>query len=190
MVIYDISRVMQEAPVYPGSPEMVFEPIASMANGDVYNQTRITVDSHAGTHADAFSHFFESGKNIDEMPLDHYCGRCRLITFIDEMISLNDLRGKLEGCERLVMCGGAFLSEEAAEYIAMCHIKLVVTDAISVGPQSNERAIHQILMEHNCAIIENAVLVGMKDGDYLIIAPPIKYAGCDGGPVRAIMISE
>ena len=169
---------------------MIMEPIASIANGDVYNQTRITADSHIGTHADAFSHFFDDGKTIEQMPLENYCGRCRLITFMDEMIKLSDIRGRLEGCERLVMRGGAFLTEEAAEYIAMCRVKLVVTDAISVGPESNERAIHQILMENGCAIVENAVLVGMCDGDYIIFAPPIKYAGCDGAPVRAVLIGE
>jgi len=190
VVVYDISRIMQDAPLYPGSPEIVMEPISSIANGDVYNQTKITVDSHVGTHADAFSHFFDSGKTIEEMPLEHYCGKCRLISFTEDMVKLADVRGKLDGCERLVMRGGAFLTEEAAEYLAMCRMKLVVTDAISVAPESNERAIHQILMENGCAIIENAVLVGMCDGDYIIVAPPIKYAGCDGAPVRAILIGE
>lgn len=190
MTIYDITRVMQQAPLYPGSEECKMEPISSIAGGDAYNLTKITADSHIGTHADAESHFIDGGKTIDEMPIRNYCGKCRLITFSGGMVKLSDLRGRLEGCERVALRGGAFLTEEAAEYLVMCRTKLIVTDAISVAPADNERAIHEILLESGCAIVENAVLEGMHDGDYIIFAPPVKYGGCDGAPVRALLIGE
>ena len=47
-----------------------------------------------------------------------------------------------------------------------------------------------ILMEGGAAIVENAVLSGVPDGDYLIFAFPVKYGGCDGAPVRAVLICE
>ena len=69
-------------------------------------------------------------------------------------------------------------------------MKLLVTDAVSVGPSDNEAAVHLILMEHGVAIVENAVLSGVPDGDYLIFAFPVKYGGCDGAPVRAVLVCE
>ena len=61
---------------------------------------------------------------------------------------------------------------------------------LSVAPDDNERNIHELLMGGNVAVIENAVLDGVEDGDYLLFAFPVKYGGCDGAPVRAVLIAE
>jgi len=39
------------------------------------------------------------------------------------------------------------------------------------------------------AVIENVVLDGVADGDYMLCAFPVKIGACDGAPVRAVLIS-
>lgn len=194
MKIIDITRPITQAPVYPGSEPVEINRLLDMANGDEYNSSLVKAGSHMGTHADAFTHYMsESEISIDKMPLDSYCGNCRVISVPEnELITLDDIRGRLEGAERLVLHTGGttYLCEEAAEYIAACGIKLVVTDSLSVAPLDNEAAIHRILFEAGTAIVENAVLDEVEDGDYLIFAFPAKYDGCDAAPVRAVLITR
>lgn len=194
MKIIDITRTVQDAPLYPGTPETEIVRLREVAEGDEYNSCLITAESHAGTHADAFNHFpAENDISIDEMPLENYCGPCRVISVPEDgLITVDDIRGQIDGAERIVLHGGgqAFLCEEAAEYIASCRIKLVVTDALSVGPRDNEASIHTTLFRAGVAVVENAILDAVEDGEYLIFAFPIKYAGCDGAPVRAVLISR
>lgn len=190
MRIYDITRAFQDAPVYPGSAAPEITPMEEVGGARC---SRISADSHAGTHADAVSHFFEGGQTIDAMPLEKYCGPCRVLTVPgDGLITLEDLRGRLSGAQRLALHtgGDAYLCEQAAEYIVACGIRALVTDAVSVGPGDNEAMIHGILMNGGVAIVENAVLDEVPDGDYLLFAFPMKYAGCDGAPVRAVLLRD
>ena len=188
MKIYDITRTLQDAPLYPGAAAPC---ITQAENQNGVRTAEITMSSHCGTHADAFSHFLPDGASIDCMPLENYCGQCRVLTVPqEELVTLDDLRGRLGGAERLALRSGgvAFLCEEAAEYIVSCGIRALVTDSVSVGPSDNEAAIHGILMNGGVAIIENAVFDGVEDGDYLLFAFPMKYGGCDGAPVRAVLL--
>ena len=193
MKIIDISRTLQEAPVYYKDEPAKIELAQSMENGDGCNASTVTAGVHLGTHADAFSHYMPEGASIDKMPLENYCGKCRVLTVpSDTLVKLSDIKGRLAGSERLVLRSGgtSYLCEQAAEYIAACGIKALVTDAVSVAPSDNEEAVHKLLMEGEVAIIENACLEGVEDGDYLLFAFPVKYGGCDGAPVRAVLIGE
>lgn len=193
MRIIDISRTLQDAPLYPKDEPARFELSQSIEKGDDCNASVITASVHMGTHADAFSHYLPEGAAIDAMPLENYCGKCRVLTVpSDTLVKLGDIKGRLAGCERLVLRSGgsSFLCEQAAEYIAACGIKALLTDAVSVAPADNEWAVHKLLMEGEVAIIENVCLEGVEDGDYLLFAFPVKYGGCDGAPVRAVLIGE
>lgn len=193
MRIIDITRTLQDAPVYYKDEPAQFVLAEDMANGGSCNASVITAGVHLGTHADAFSHYKADGASIDQMPLEHYCGKCRVITVpSDTLVKLSDIKGRLAGSERIVLRSGgtSYLCEQAAEYIAACGIKAVITDAVSVAPDDNEESIHNLLFDGNVAIIENVTLEGVEDGDYLLFAFPVKYGGCDGAPVRAVLIAE
>lgn len=190
MKIYDITRTFQDAPLYPGDAAPEIYP-TERAGGVRCSQIR--AGSHSGTHADAFSHFLADGRSIDDMPLENYCGPCRVLTVPGgDLITVEDLRGRLSGAQRLALHtgGDAYLCEQAAEYIVACGVRALVTDAVSVGPSDNEAMIHGILMNGGVAIVENAILDGTPDGDYLLFAFPVKYGGCDGAPVRAVLLGS
>ena len=194
MKIIDITRTMQEAPLYPGSSPVIVERISDIQKGAHANVSMITSGSHIGTHADAFSHFVkESDIGIDQMELTYYYGKCRVITVPDNIIITKDmLEGKFDNCERLVIHGNghSYLSKEAAEYIVDKAVITIVTDALSISPPDNEVEIHNIILGSKIAVIENVILDGVTDGDYTLCAFPIKIGDCDGAPVRAVLIAK
>ena len=137
MKIIDITRTLQEAPIYYKDEPASFVLSQSIENGDECNSSVITSGVHLGTHADAFSHFIPGGTTIDQMPLDNYCGNCRVLTVPENsLIKVSDIKGRLSGCERLAIRSGgnSFLCEQAADYLAACGIKALLTDAFSVAP--------------------------------------------------------
>ncbi len=194
MKLYDISRVHQEALLYPGSDAPKIERVYDMNNGAAFNASIITTGSHIGTHADSTCHFVASSDvSIDQMSLDFYYGDCRVVTVPeDSLLTKDDFKGKIDNVKRLVIHGGgkSYLSVSAVEYFIEKHIATIVTDAWSVAPLDNEVEIHQLILSANMAIVENVVLDNIDDGDYILSAFPIKYGGCDGAPVRAVLIKE
>jgi len=191
MKIYDISRRLQDAPVYPADEPVKIERVMDMEKGDDWNVSLITAGSHLGTHADAFSHFIAGGLTIDKMPLEVYCGTCRVVSVeAEELIRVEDISGKIAGAERVVLHTGGqiFLCEQAASYLVECGVKLLVTDAMSVAPDDNAATVHRILLGGGVAIVENADLTDVPDGSYLLFAFPVKIGDCDGAPVRAVLL--
>ena len=79
MEIFDITRVMQKAPRYPGTPPFSMQQVSTLEE-DGYNERELTFYSHVGTHADAQSHFLPDGRSIDEMPPERYVGPCRVLS--------------------------------------------------------------------------------------------------------------
>jgi len=194
MKIIDITRTVQDAPLYHGGVQAVIAPLTSIRSGDDYNECLITAASHIGTHADAPTHYIDDDdRSIDKMGLDLYCGNCRVVSVpANTLIKVNDIRGKIEGVKKIVLHGGgkSYLCEEAAEYLIACGVHTIVTDALSVAPPDNERIVHEILMRAGAAIVENVILDEVPDGRYIIFAFPIKYGGLDGAPVRAVLVAQ
>ncbi len=191
MRYYDITRMLQEAPVYPGdeAPLLTREPTAPGAP----DRFTVAMNVHSGTHADAFSHFLPDGESIEAMPLERYCGPCRVLRVPENcLIRLEDLRGRISGAQRIALASGgsSYLCEAAAEYLAACGIRAVLTDTVSIAPPDNEASVHRILMQAGIAIVENTVLDSVPEGDYLLFAFPMKIGGGDGAPVRAVLLSR
>lgn len=192
MEIYDITRTMQTAERYPGTPPFSMRRVSDLA-GEGYRESELTFYSHVGTHADAQSHYLPDGCGIEAMPVERYVGPCRVLTVpANAVIGREALVGKLDCVCRLVLHGGGetYLNPDAAAYLVQCGVQTVVTDAISVAPMEQEEAVHLILLEAGAAIVENAVLDGVPDGDYWLSALPLRIAGCDGAPVRAVLFRE
>lgn len=194
MKLIDISRCAQEAPIYPGSSPILTERICDMKKGDPYSSSIITTGSHMGTHADASNHFLkDSTVGIDQMDLSHYFGPCRVLTVPEAaMITRETLEGRIDNCKRLVIHGGgkSYLTKDAADYIVKKGILTIVTDALSIASPDMEAEIHTIVLTPGLAVVENVILDGVEDGDYILSAFPIKFGGCDGAPVRAVLISD
>jgi arylformamidase len=65
---------------------------------------------------------------------------------------------------------------------------LVGIDTPSVDPfDSKELEAHQMLAAHDMANLEGLMLDDVAEGEYELIALPLRLAGADGSPVRAVL---
>lgn len=84
--------------------------------------------------------------------------------------------------------GHGFLHDDAARYLAGKGLRLVGTGGPGVdAPDSADLSAHRILLGGGVAILENLRLEGVPPGDYDLICLPLKIAGADGSPVRAVL---
>jgi arylformamidase len=197
---YDISqRVRPETAVWPGDTTFSARRVMEISGGASCNVTTITMSVHCGTHADAPLHFEEGAESAGEVPLASYLGPARVhhVRSRGRVIDPGDLP-PLGGVERLLLrCEGApdetrfgvrALSPAAAEAISAAGLKLVGLDGQSVDEaDSKTLPSHKILRRGRVAILENLDLSLVPEGDYELIALPLRLMGVDASPVRAIL---
>ena len=79
MKLYDISKEIFSAAVFPGDPAPAFQPAQRLAEGDHCNLTQVTLGTHSATHMDAPWHFVPGGKTIDQVELSRCVGPCQVV---------------------------------------------------------------------------------------------------------------
>lgn len=193
MKIIDISKKFFSCNIYPGDPEPSFERISDMKQGAVYNGSVVNAGVHTGTHADAPLHFLSDGISIEKMPLDAYIGPCTVIQVPPGAITGEYVdRFFPQKCERLLVKsdGLAYFMDFSAQELVDRGIKLIGTDALSVGGRGNEMAVHKAFMQSNTAILESLDLSAVKPGEYFLSAAPVALDGMEAAPVRAVLIED
>ena len=74
------------------------------------------------------------------------------------------------------------------ELLADRGVKLIGIDSASVDPASSkELPSHQVLRRRGIRVLENLVLDAVPEGDYELIALPLKLVTADASPVRAVL---
>ncbi|BCX04989.1 MAG: kynurenine formamidase [Candidatus Roseilinea sp.] len=82
----------------------------------------------------------------------------------------------------------AYFDPQAAEWLGANSLRLIGTDAPSVDPAvSKDLPAHKAFLRHGVIIMENLCLRGVPDGEYELIALPLKIAGNDAGPARVVL---
>ncbi|MEM9173061.1 MAG: kynurenine formamidase, partial [Pseudomonadota bacterium] len=80
------------------------------------------------------------------------------------------------------------ISPELIRKVANLGCHLIGTDAPSIDPQDSKTMdAHHAVHEHDMAILEGLVLDQVRPGEYELIALPLKIAGADATPVRAVL---
>ena len=209
-MILDLTHTISpEMPVYPGTPNPRLFPAARLDQHG-YRETQISMVSHTGTHMDAPRHILREGSSLDQLPPSQFCGRAAIVDVSKlgegAVITAEFLKaqnGELLNADFVLLytgwekkwCTPSFLEErypvldeEAARYLVSCGLKGVGVDCISVDPIDTETyPVHHVLLGGGLVIVENLCLkkvVGRQD--VMFFALPLKYAGADGAPVRAI----
>ena len=68
---------------------------------------------------------------------------------------------------------------------------LVGTDAASIDPEDAEDLpAHRALLGRGVALLEDLNLEGVPEGEYQLVALPLRFQDLDASPVRAILIQE
>ena len=205
MPIYDISQTLSERiAVWPGDQKFRRRWSMRIREGQSCNVSAVTMSVHTGTHLDAPYHFDEAGSDIAGVSLRNFIGPARVVAVpaAQELICAPFLQGlDWRGVERVLFKTSAsdiaedrfernfaFLTEDGAEFLAQRGLLLVGTDAPSVEAYDSKTLdCHKILSRHGISILEGTRLAQVPPGDYELICLPLRLAGLDGSPVRAIL---
>lgn len=204
-MLIDISPAIHpELPVWPGDAPVVFVRTWSIGPDCPVNVSKISLSTHTGAHVDAPFHFDPEGAAIDQVDLDTYVGPCRVIHVFDAPGGLVDpaqLAGRLDGCPPRVLFrtypraparrwDSAFSAVAVAtvNLLAQAGVRLIGLDTPSLDPESSKTMdAHLAVCRHRMVILEGLVLDEVAEGDYELIALPLKLVGLDASPVRAVL---
>ena len=188
MKVYDISREITRTKPYGTDPAPKLKRIVRLEK-EGYNLSKIEMSLHAATHVDAPLHFIRAGADIAQIPVDVFVGPCTVMTVpAQKLDAMYFLKQKFE--ERLILRGGGELTGSAIGYLYSKGLKLIGTDRESIGSQTDEKTPHVALLGYGIAVLENLDLSGVQDGDYLLSALPLKIAGGEAAPCRAVLIEK
>lgn len=206
MKIYDISEpISEQTAVFPGDTPFTREWVMRMEEGCSCNVSTIRMSAHCGTHTDSPLHYQDEGTDIASVDLTTYIGRCRVLAVTGEgdpsLVPADALSPEvLEGVQRLLLrtsdshdhkvfdSGFTALGPEAAKAAVAAGLRLIGIDTPSMDfAESKELEAHKILRAGNVALLENLDLTGVPEGDYELIALPLRILGSDSSPVRAIL---
>ncbi|PYL61330.1 MAG: arylformamidase [Verrucomicrobia bacterium] len=212
MKIWDISRMLSnEFAEWPGDEPFRYRLTGEIANGGSVNLGAITMSVHNGTHADARFHFDTNGGSIEKAPLDVYLGRATVVdlaqTFSQSrdkhLITREDLKPHAEdiaATSRLLVKTGRWadsttfpnripvIAADVPAWLQKNGVKLLGLDLPSMDEiDSKSLQNHHALARAGIAIVESLDLSDVAAGVYNFAALPLKIAGADGAPMRAVL---
>jgi arylformamidase len=203
--IWDISPTISAGiPVWPGDTPFDASPTWEIRDGCPVHVSRMTMTTHLGAHTDAPSHYDPLGPSIDAVGLAPYLGPCRVIHCVGvPLVRPQDVEGHLDSAPPRILFRTyasapqnawdpdfPAIAPETIALLAARGVILVGTDAASLDPQDSKSLdAHHAVRRHGMAILEGVVLDAVPPGDYELIALPLKLAGMDASPVRAILRS-
>ncbi len=208
MRTYDITlTISPDLPTWPGEPSVVLERVNKIEEGANANVSRIDMSVHTGTHVDAPYHFLQEGIGVDKLLLKTLSGRAYVLHLPDvDVITAEILKDssipprtrrvlvRTRNSEYWARQETEFqtnfvgLSADGAEYLVGRGVKLVGVDYLSVAPYKESRPTHEILLKAGVVIVEGLDLSQVSQGRYTFYCLPLKLAGSDGAPARAILI--
>lgn len=204
-MIYDITRTISGTThVWPGDTPYRVAYNLRKSDGASVNLLTLTLSAHTGTHADAPYHYADDGAHPATLPLAAYMGPARVVTVTrpDGPLTPADFaQVDLTGGERLLIHSHVsdlddhewpqqipYLSVELIAHLAALDYKLIGLDAPSVDAfDSKDLPCHHALRAHGMVNLEHLQLRDVPDGDYELIALPLKLDLACGSPVRAVL---
>ena len=202
--LWDISPpVHAGSPVFPGDTAYRQQWCATIGPGCPVNVSAITLSPHVGAHADAPLHYDASGAAIGDVSLDAFIGPCRVIHAIacGPLITWEHIAHAVNASlpQRVLVrtyaqapaqWDGQLAAYAPAtiERLADLGVLLVGIDTASIDPaDSKSLDSHQVIRRRGLRVLENLVLDAVPEGDYELIALPLKLTTADASPVRAVL---
>lgn len=202
-MLYDLSpEISPRLPVWPGDTAFSARWTWSLAAGASVNVSALESTPHLGSHVDAPLHTEAGGAAIADLPLEPFVGPCRVVRVpaVDTVEPEHLPAEALAGCRRLLLATRSIadrsrfperfsaLSAELAHLLARQGVILVGLDTPSVDPPASKTLeAHHALAAGGVAILEGLILDDVPPGDYELLALPLRFAGLDASPVRAIL---
>ncbi len=203
-VLYDITpELSPRLAVWPGDTPLSREVLLDMKQGANITLSTLHATVHLGAHADAPSHYGADAPTIEMRDLERYLGPCQVMHVEAERGRRfsPDALGRISD-ERLLLRTGTYpdpmsfnedfaaLSPELIDRLHTEGVRLIGVDTPSVDLfDSKDLPTHAACLRHDTAILEGLVLTDVPEGRYELIALPLKLAGFDASPVRAVLRS-
>ncbi len=201
---WDISPpVSAGSPVFPGDTPYQQRFGWRSGPGCPVNVSTLTMTPHLGAHADAPLHYDDGGAAVGALELDPYLGRCRVIHSLGRgpLVEWRHLEHALADLPPRVLVRTyerapvdrwdpqlAAYDPDTVERLADRGVRLVGIDTASIDPsESKTLDSHQVLRRCDLRVLENLLLDEVPEGDYELIALPLRWTTCDASPVRAIL---
>jgi len=202
--LWDISPpVHAGSPVFPGDTAYRQQWCATIGPGCPVNVSAITLSPHVGAHADAPLHYDAQGASIGDVSLDAFLGPCRVIHAMDcgPLITWGHIAHAVDEAMPPRVLVRTYVQAPAEwdgqlsayapdtiERLADLGVLLVGIDTASIDPaDSKQLPSHQVIRRRGLRVLENLVLDAVPEGDYELIALPLKLTTADASPVRAVL---
>ena len=203
--IWDISPpVHAGAPVFPGDTPYRQQWSAEITPDCPVNVSAITLSPHVGAHADAPLHYDPQGVAVGALDLGPYIGPCRVIHAIDRgpLVQWHHLEHAIDDAlpPRVLVrtyrrapvdrwdAELAAYAPPTVERLASLGVRLIGIDTASIDPAGSKTLdSHQVIRRLGLRVLENLVLDDVPEGDYELIALPLKLMTADASPVRAVL---
>jgi arylformamidase len=202
--LWDISPpVDAHSPVFPGDTPYTQQWAATLSDTCPVNVSAITLSPHVGAHADAPLHYDPQGAAVGALDLQPFLGRCRVIHALNAspLITLAHLQDALSDLPPRVLVRtyrqfplGQFdthltgFDPVCVQHLADLGVMLIGTDSASIDPaESKALPSHQVIRQRGLRVLENLLLDDVPEGDYELIALPLKLMTADASPVRAVL---
>jgi arylformamidase len=203
--LWDISPPVQPgSPVFPGDAPYQQTWAATLSPGCPVNVATLTLSPHTGAHADAPLHYSADGAAVGALDLGPYLGTCRVIHAVDcgPLVQWQHLQHALADLPPRVLVRTyarqptgwdgdlpAF-DPTTVERLADAGVLLIGIDSASIDPAASKALpSHQVIRQRGLRVLENLVLDDVPEGDYELIALPLKLMTADASPVRAVLRS-
>jgi kynurenine formamidase len=211
--VIDLSMPLDaRTPFYPGDPEPRICAATTIA-ADGFNVARLELGSHSGTHCDAPYHFLADGARLDALPLERFVGPGVVVDATGlgprTQIGWERIEPHAErlapGAIVLLRTGWdahratdayfdhPFLDGDAAERVVAAGVRTVALDALSLdetvvgGEPAAGFPAHLAVLGAGGVIVENLRgLDTVRSAEPVVSVLPLRIAGADGAPVRAI----
>ena len=202
--LWDISPPVHAAsPVFPGDTAYRQQWCATIGPGCPVNVSAITLSPHVGAHADAPLHYDAQGASIGDVSLDAFLGPCRVVHAIGcgPLIEWQHIAHAIDASlpQRVLVrtyvqapqqWDGQLTAyaPDTITRLADLGVVLVGIDTASIDPADSKTLdSHQVIRHRGLRVLENLVLDAVPEGDYELIALPLKLTTADASPVRAVL---
>jgi arylformamidase len=202
--LWDISPAVDVGvPVFPGDTPFDLQWAARIGPGCPVNVSTLTLSPHTGAHADAPLHYGDEGVAIGAVPLEPYLGPCRVIHAIGcgPLVQPAHLAHALADLPPRVLvrtyarmpqqqfdAALPAFAPQTVELLADRGVQLIGIDSASIDPASSKTLdSHQVIRRRGLRVLENLLLDDVPEGDYELIALPLKLSGACASPVRAVL---
>jgi arylformamidase len=194
-------------PGFPGDPEFSSRPVHSLAKGDPYSVSGLSLGSHSGTHVDPPCHFLPGAATVDRLDLEVLNGPCRVVEVPESSRSIGpgEVSAVPPGTTRVLFRTPnsarwhrkleffpdyVAVDDAGAEALLARRVGLVGIDSLSVERDSTGRfPVHHRLLGGGALILEGLLLYDAPAGSYDLECLPLLLRGGDGGPARVVLRS-